>query len=101
MKDPTDLTNVKVIPRFFHMEWPIESSEIISRYKIDLNKHEDFVYVSFASFKRLIEKAKTTGERIYEDLSVEDWIETISDVMNIHNPNHARLVMDFQKKRIS
>lgn len=104
MKDTTDLTqcksNSKVISH--GMSYIVYGNKLADIY-IDLNKHEDFVYVSFASYKGLTEKAKTTGERIYEDLSVEEWIGTIADVMNKHNanPNHAQLVMDFTRKKVS
>jgi len=104
MKDTTDLTqcksNSKVISH--GMSYIVYGNKLADIY-IDLNKHEDFVYVSFASYKGLIEKAKTTGERISKDLAVEEWIGTIADVMNKHNanPNHAQLVMDFTKKKIS
>ncbi len=104
MKDTTDLTkcksNSKVISH--GMSYIVYGNKLADIY-IDLNKHEDFVYVSFASFKGLTEKAKTTGERIYEDLSVEEWIGTIAGVMNKHNANanHAQLVMDFTRKKVS
>lgn len=104
MKDTTDLTqcksNSKVISH--GMSYIVYGNKLADIY-IDLNKHEDFVYVSFASFKGLTEKAKTTGERIYEDLPVEEWIRIIADVMNKHNanPNHSQLVMDFTRKKVS
>lgn len=104
MKDTTDLaqckSNSKVISH--GMSYIVYGNKLADIY-IDLNKHEDFVYVSFASYTGLTEKAKTTGGRIYGDLSVEEWIGTIADVMNKHNvnPNHAQLVMDFTRKKVS
>lgn len=104
MKDTTDLTqcksNSKVISH--GMSYIVYGNKLADIY-IDLNKHEDFVYVSFASYKGLVEKAKTTGERIFEDLAVEEWIGIIADVMNKHNanPNHAQLVMDFTRRRVA
>jgi hypothetical protein len=104
MRDTTDLTecksNSKVISH--GMSYIVYGNKLADIY-IDLNKHEDFVYVSFASYKGLVEKAKTTGERIYEDLTVEEWIGTIADVMNKHNanPSHAQLVMDFTRNKVS
>lgn len=104
MKDTTDLTqcksNSKVISH--GMSYIVYGNKLADIY-IDLNKHEDFVYISFASYKGLIEKAKTTGEGIYNDLAVEEWIGTIAKVMNKHNanPNHAQLVMDFTRKKVS
>lgn len=104
MKDTTDLTqclsNSKVLSH--GMSYRVFGNKLADIY-IDLNKHEDFVYVSFASFKGLIEKARTTGEEIYEDLAVEEWVGTIAEVMNKHNanPKHAQLVMDFTRKKVS
>src|SRR5690606_4473398 len=104
MKDTTDLTqcmsNSKVISHgMSYLVYGIKLADIF----IDLNKHEDFVYVSFASFQRLVEKAKTNGERIYEDLAVKEWTGIIADVMNKHNanPHHAQLVLDFTRKKVS
>lgn len=103
MKDTTDLTqcksNSKVLS--YGMSYIVYGNKLADIY-IDLNKYEDFVYVSFASYKGLIEKAKTTGERIYEDLSVEEWIGVIAEVMNKHNanPDHAQLVMDFTRGKV-
>ena len=104
MKDTTDLTqcksNSKVISH--GMSYIVYGNKLADIY-IDLNKHEDFVYISFASYKGLTEKAKTTGERIYKDLAVEEWMGSIAEVMNKHNanPNHAQLVMDFTRKKVS
>ena len=104
MKDTTDLTqcksNSKVLS--YGMTYKVFGNKLADIY-IDLNKHEDFVYVSFASFKGLIEKARTIGDKVFNDLEVENWIEIISDVMNKHNanPQHAKLVMDFTRKRIN
>lgn len=104
MKDTTDLmqckSNSKVISH--GMSYIVYGNKLADIY-IDLNKHEDFVYISFASYKGLTEKAKTTGERIYKDLAVEEWMGSIAEVMNKHNanPNHAQLVMDFTRKKVS
>lgn len=104
MKDTTDLTQCKSNSNVlsYGMSYVVYGNKLADIY-IDLNKHEDFVYISFASFKGLTEKAKTTGERIYKDLSVEEWRGIIAQVMNQHNanPNHAQLVMDFTRKKVS
>lgn len=103
MKDSTDLTqglsNSRIISNV--MSYSVFGNKLADIY-IDLNKYEDFVYVSFSSMKGISEKARTTGERIYEDLSVDDWRENIAVVMNKHNanPNHTQLVMDFTNRRL-
>jgi hypothetical protein len=104
MKDTTDLTqcksNSKVLS--YGMSYIVYGNKLADIY-IDLNKYEDFIYVSFTSYKGLIEKAKTTGERIFNDLDVEEWRGIIAQVMNQHNanPKHAQLVMDFTRKRVN
>lgn len=104
MKDTTDLTQCKSSTNVLShgMSYVVYGNKLGDIY-IDLNKHEDFVYVSFATFKGLSEKAKTTGERIYEDLDILDWRAEIAGVMNKHNanPKHAQLVMDFTRKKVS
>lgn len=104
MKDTTDLKEFKSDSKVlsYIMSYIVYGNKLGDIY-INLNKHQDFVYVSFASYQGLIEKAKTTGERFYDDLLVEDWIEIIAEVMNKHNanPNHAQLVMDFTRKKVS
>ena len=104
MKDTTDLTQCKSNSKIIShgMSYVVYGNKLADIY-IDLNKHENFVYVSFASYKGLTEKAKTTGERIHEDLPVEEWVGTIANVMNKHNanPNHTQLVMDFTRKKVS
>lgn len=104
MKDTTDLTkglSTSIVLSHF-MSYRVFGNKLADIY-IDLNKYEDFVYVSFSSMKGISEKARTTGERIYKDLPVEEWIETIAEVMNLHNanPNHTQLVTDFTKTRVS
>lgn len=73
MKDTTDLTQCKSSTNVFShgMSYVVYGNKLGDIY-IDLNKHEDFVYVSFAAFNGLSEKAKTTGEQIYEDLDILD-----------------------------
>ncbi|UBZ08260.1 hypothetical protein LDL76_06000 [Salegentibacter mishustinae] len=103
MKDTTDLTlfrsNSKVLSHI--MSYVVYGNKLADIY-IDLNKHEDFIYISFSSYKGLTEKAKTTGERIYKDLSVEEWIGTIANVMNKHNanPRHAQLAINLTRNKI-
>ncbi len=102
MKDNTDLTqglsNSRILVHV--MSYRVFGNKLADIY-INLNNYEDFVYVSISSNKGFNEIAKTTGERIYEDLPVEEWIETIADVMNKHNanPNHTQLVTDFTTRR--
>lgn len=104
MKDTTDLSQCKSSTNVLShgMSYVVYGNKLGDIY-IDLNKHEDFVYVSFATFKGLSEKAKTTGERIYEDLDILDWRAEIARVMNMHNanPKHAQLVMDFTSRRVN
>jgi len=103
MKDTTDLTqglnNSRILVHV--MSYRVFGNKLADIY-INLNKYEDFVYVSISSNKGFSEIARTTGERIYEDLAVEDWIETIAVVTNRHNanPNHTQLVTDFTLKRV-
>ena len=104
MKDTTDLTRFKSNSKVYsHIMSYIVYGNRLGDIYINLNKHEDFVYVSFATYKGITEKAKTTGERIYRDLPVEEWINTIAEVMNKHNanPDHAQLVMNFTRQRVS
>lgn len=104
MKDTTDLTLFKSNSNVYsHIMSYIVFGNRLGDIYINLNKHEDFVYVSFATFKGITEKAKTTGDRIYRDMPVEDWINTIAEVMNKHNanPDHAQLVMNFTRQRVS
>jgi hypothetical protein len=102
MKDTTDLTECKSSSKVLShgMSYIIFGNKLGDIY-IDLNKYQDFVYVSFTTFNGLVEKAKTTGDRIYDDLDVSEWRCVIADVMNKHNvnPKHAQLVMDFTRKR--
>ena len=103
MKDTTDLTQCKSSPTVIShgMSYVVYGNKLADIY-IDLNKYDDFVYISFATYKGLSEKAKTTGEKIHEDLPVEEWIGVIAEVMNKHNanPDHAQLVMEFTRKRV-
>ncbi|WP_026932801.1 hypothetical protein [Christiangramia echinicola] len=104
MKDTTDLTLFKSNSNVYsHIMSYIVFGNRLGDIYINLNKHEDFVYVSFATYKGLTEKAKTTGDSIYRDMPVEDWITTIAEVMNKHNanPDHAQLVMNFTRQRVS
>lgn len=104
MKDTTDLTLFKSDSKIYShtMSYIVFGNRLGDIY-INLNKHEDFVYVSFATYTGITEKAKTTGERIYKDMPVEDWINAIAEVMNNHNanPDHAQLVMNFTRQRVS
>lgn len=103
MKDTTDLTQCKSSKNVLShgMTYVVYGNKLGDIY-IDLNKHENFVYVSIATFKGLSEKAKTTGQRIYKDLDILDWKAEITSVMNMHNtnPKHTQVVMDFTRKKV-
>ncbi len=103
MKDTTDLTQCKSSKNVlsYGMTYVVYGNKLGDIY-IDLNKHENFVYVSIATFKGLSEKAKTTGQRIYKDLDILDWKAEIASVMNMHNanPKHAQVVMDFTRNKV-
>jgi hypothetical protein len=104
MKDTTDLTkglnNSRILVHV--MSYKVFGNKLGDIY-INLNKYKDFVYVSFSTNKGFSEKARTTGDRIYADLSVKDWQETIAEMANKHNanPNHTQLVSDFTMRSVN
>lgn len=104
MKDSTDLSPGRSNSRVFsNMMSFVVFGNKLGDISIDLNKYEDFVYVSIQTYAGFTERAKTTGERIYQDLSVEEWIEEIARVTTRHNsnPNHIKLLENFTEKKLN
>lgn len=104
MRGSTDLTSGRSNSKAFsHMMSYIVFGNKLGDISIDLNKYEDFVYLSIHTYAGFKERAKTTGERIYRDLSLEEWIEEIASVTNKHNvnPRHLQVVKDFTEKKIN
>ena len=101
VKQTTDLTqghsNSRILVHV--MSYKFLGKKIGDIY-INLNKYKDFVYISFSTNKGISEKARTTGDRIYADLSVEDWQETLTELGNKHNnnPNHTQLLREFNSR---